>query len=164
MIDQQQNCFMGTYYLGMPTARPARYIQWTTIAQPLAIMIAMHRLATYNFMHHNKKILASAIGCLRIPAAALAHIITELPINTYVYIFWWAVWLQLSIDHAVRCQKCDWSREVLILLVAISDLQISPIFPRIIFKWDINVRVSESSSPRALSNGAYNVSVRKTVT
>ena len=45
--------------------------------------------------------------------------------------------------------------------VAISDLQISPIFPRIIFKWNstnINVRVSEDSSPR------NDASERKTVT
>ena len=32
-------------------------------------------------------------------------------------------------------------------LVAIMDLQISPIFPRNISQWDINVRVSEGSSP-----------------
>ena len=41
------------------------------------------------------------------------------------------------------------------LQVAISDLQISPIFPRIIFKWNINVRVSEDSSPRAQIGRAH---------
>ena len=48
--------------------------------------------------------------------------------------------------------------------VAITDLQISPIFPRNFSRWDINVRVSEGSSQRALSNGACNAIVGKTVT
>ena len=50
-----------------------------------------------------------------------------------------------------------------IFIVAILDLQISPIFLRSISQWDINLRVSEDSSPRALSNGACNVIVDKTV-
>ena len=47
--------------------------------------------------------------------------------------------------------------------LTISDLQISPLFPRNISKWNINVRLSEGSSPRALSNGACNAIVDKTV-
>ena len=50
------------------------------------------------------------------------------------------------------------------LRVAITDLQISPVFPRNFSQWDINVRVSEGSSPRALSNGACNTIVGKIVT
>ena len=48
--------------------------------------------------------------------------------------------------------------------VAITDLQISPVFPWNLSQWDINVWVSEGNSPRALSNGACNVIVGKTIT
>ena len=67
---------------------------------------------------------------------------------------------------APKClyRKIGYSSIIIIIIVAISNLQISLFFPRIIFQWNINVRVSEGSSPRALSNGACNVSVRYVAT
>ena len=63
------------------------------------------------------------------------------------------------------CHVVMWSIHTeLLFYIAMSNLQISLIFPRIIFQWNINVRVSEGNSPRALSNGACNVSVDKIVT
>ena len=47
------------------------------------------------------------------------------------------------------------------LLLAITNLQISPVFRQNISQCDINVQVSEGSSPQALSNGTCNAIVCK---
>ena len=83
--------------------------------------------------------------------------------NTTSCTIWQATYIFLN-------SACSWGKPVLSsywgtskIKVVISDLQISPLFPWNISKWNINVRVSKGGSLRALSYGACNTIIEKTL-